>query len=134
MALSDAQKAELQALAKEKGVDPAALVAEAERIAGAPKDGKPPVPGAKPPGTSGGPPHAPGVPSPGVSAGPTFPCHLLPFVTVKELRASFLHQAESFPGDDQVASDWAKAHPGPDDDDDSTGSKTPPEDASGATK
>ena len=37
--------------------------------------------------------------------------YLLPFVTVKQVRRDFLGQTEPFQGDDEIASDWAVAHP-----------------------
>lgn len=92
--LTDIDKAKLAEFAKAEGLDPAKLVAAAERLeaGGATPGGGAPVPGGK-------------------ANEPKLYMYLLPFVTVAEVRRNFLGLTEPFPGDSKVASDWAREHP-----------------------
>lgn len=88
MPLTSKQRAALEAKAKEKGIDPAELIAEAEALSAPSTDAK-----TKPDAPSG--------------EQPKLFMYLLPFVTVKEVREVWLGLSDSFPGDNEVASAWA---------------------------
>lgn len=105
MPLTEQQRAALQAEAKKRGVDPNKLIAEAEGVV-AERDGKQPK----------GEPTAPGAGEP-----PKLFMYHLPFVRVREVRQVWLGLTESFPGDEEIASDWAAKHGGGSD-----GGETPP--------
>ena len=100
MPLTDKQRAALEAKAKENGVDPAKLIAEAEAMSGG-SDAS----GSK--ASSG-------------AEQPKLFMYLLPFVTVREVREVWLGLSESFPGDGEVASAWAAKQGG------NTGGQPPP--------
>lgn len=91
MPLSAEQKAKLQAEAARRGIDPAKLIAAAERAIDADSAG--------PEARSS----APGDP-------PKLFQYHLPFVTVREVRQKWLGLTESFPGDSAIASEWAAKH------------------------
>jgi hypothetical protein len=90
MALSQKDEARLREAAAAEGVDPEALIAAAQ----APGDGR------REDGTGTG----------GRNQQKLY-MYLLPFVTVAEVRQRFLGLNDSFPGDVEVASDWAREHP-----------------------
>lgn len=90
MALSEAQRAKLEAEARSRGLDPAKLIEAAEKRAG-----KTAGPDAEPSGADEPP--------------KLFQYHL-PFVTVKEVRSKWLGLSAPFAGDDEVASDWSARH------------------------
>jgi hypothetical protein len=97
MPLDQQQREALERAARENGVDPADLIKAAEEeIAGAePKsDGKPDAKGAS------------GEQSAGVEPPKLFQYHL-PFVRVREVRKVWLKLDEPFPGDDEIAAEWA---------------------------
>ena len=94
MPLSDKQRALAIEEAKRRGIDEAALIAEMERLADEKPDAKSDDAKGKPP--SGEPPKL-------------FMYHL-PFVRVREVRQVWLGLTESFPGDDEIASEWAAKH------------------------
>jgi hypothetical protein len=99
MPLTSKQRAALEAKAKERGVDSAKLIAEAESIS---QDSA----------TTGGKAAAPATDS-GADASAEKPklfMYLLPFVTVREVRGNWLGLNDSFPGDSSVASEWAAKH------------------------
>lgn len=110
MPLSDIDKAKLRQVATDEGVDPAELIAEAERIGGA-GNAAPDVDGANKAEPKGA--------EKGASQQPKLFMYLLPYVRVREVRQTFLGLTEAFPGDDEIASDWATAHP-------MNGAATPP--------
>jgi hypothetical protein len=91
--LTEQDRQKLQQVAATEGVDPAALVSAAEKLA----DGQ----------DAGG---MPGT-TPQSDQGPKLFMYLLPFVLVKEVRSKWLGLADAFPGDLSIASDWATAHP-----------------------
>lgn len=99
MPLSEEQKAELRAQAEAAGIDPARAIAAAESIAeaesarDAPDDEKPKS------AKAGAAPPAEELPK-------LFMYHL-PFVRVREVRQRWLGLTEAFPGDDEVAAQWA---------------------------
>ncbi len=102
MPLSQEQKDHLTAEAEKRGLDPAKLIAAAEdhlaqAVESQPKDSG----GAKAAKESGATPDQPKL----------FQYHL-PFVTVKEVRQHWLGLTDSFPGDSEVASEWAAKHGG----------------------
>lgn len=105
MPLTNKQRAAIEAKAKEAGVDPARLLAEAESIS----SGQSAAPDTK--GDS-----SRSVPS---TEQPKLFMYLLPFVTVREVREVWLGLSDSFPGDDEVASAWAAKQGG--------GGSTPPD-------
>lgn len=89
MPLTNQQRSALEAKAKEHGVDPQKLIAEAEAMMSAEptraeKTGDAPT-----------------------KEQPKLFMYLLPFVTVREVREVWLGLTDSFPGDNQVASAWA---------------------------
>lgn len=94
--LTEDQKNKLRTRAADSGVDPDALIAEAEKI------------------TSASDQTGNAAPSPG--SAPTDPPKLfqyhLPFVTVREVRQVWLGLTEAFPGDNRVAAEWAAEHGG----------------------
>jgi len=90
MPLSSKQRAALEAKAKEKGLDPAKLIAEAESMQSAAP--------AKSENSKD---------APASTEQPKLFMYLLPFVTVREVREVWLGLKESFPGDSEVASAWA---------------------------
>lgn len=103
MALTSQQRAALEAKAREHGVDSAKLIAEAESMLQG--DGK----------------------QTNASAGAEQPklfMYLLPFVTVREVRAVWLGLSDSFPGDSEIASAWAAKQGG-----NTSGGSTPPPEA-----
>ncbi len=87
MALNKEQRDALTAAATRKGVDPAALLAEAESL----QAGAPSSPGGK---------AAPGAEKPNLYM------YLLPFVTVNEVRTIWL-ELDAVTGGDQYAGEWA---------------------------
>jgi hypothetical protein len=91
MPLTSKQRAALEAKAKEHGVDPARLIAEAEALSD---------------------PAAPGTKQKSSGEQPKLYMYLLPFVRVREVREVWLGLGESFPGDEEVASEWAAKHGG----------------------
>ena len=91
MPLTSQQRAALEAKAKEVGVDPVKLIAEAEGLL-APKSAASPDSSTAPDATA---------------EKPKLFMYLLPFVTVKEVRENWLGLTESFAGDGEVASSWA---------------------------
>lgn len=96
MQLTDEQFAALDKAAQDEGVDPGELRAAAESLDnGAPgsRSGIPNSPAAHP-----------------QQQGKLF-MYLLPFVSVREVRQAFLGLTEPFDGDNEIASDWATAHP-----------------------
>lgn len=101
--LTEKQRAALEVKAKAAGVDPAKLIAEAERLAEAGDE----KPDAKPEGSKAAP----------SAEQPKLFMYLLPFVTVREVRQVWLGLDDSFPGDGEVASAWAAKQ----------GGSTPPE-------
>lgn len=106
MPLSPEQKDALTAEAKKRGIDPDKLIAAAEEhLANPPASGE-----QKAAASTGGTPDQPKL----------FQYHL-PFVTVGEVRRVWLGLTDSFPGDNEVASDWAAKHGGS-----SGGPTTPP--------
>lgn len=93
MALTNQQRSALEAEAKKRGIDPAKLIAEAERMSS---------------GDSSGPPAEVKSSGPGDPAEkPKLFMYLLPFVTVREVRENWLGLSDSFPGDSEIASAWA---------------------------
>lgn len=87
MPLTNNQRKALAAEARANGVDPADVIAEAERMSGAPgPSGRHEAPDDEPP--------------------KLFMYHL-PFVRVREVRQRWLGLTESFPGDDEIAAKWA---------------------------
>jgi hypothetical protein len=88
MALTNEQRSKLESEAKRRGVDPVALIREAESLS---------EPGAKPGATSGG-------------ELPKLFMYHLPFVRVREVRQRWLGLTEAFPGDESIASEWAAEH------------------------
>lgn len=91
MPLTDEQRAKLEAAAKERGLDPAALIREAEKIA--PRAGQDDDPGSDRDEQP--------------KEQPKLFMYLLPFVTVREVRQVWLGLKDSFPGDSEVAAAWA---------------------------
>lgn len=91
--LTSKQRVALEAKAKEAGVDPAKLIAEAEQLAGSGDE----TPDAKSKDSKSAP----------AAEQPKLFMYLLPFVTVREVREKWLGLTESFAGDDEVASSWA---------------------------
>ena len=89
--LTSQQRAALEAKAKETGVDPAKLIAEAENI-------------------SAGGQASSSVTQPADQ--PKLYMYLLPFVTVREVREKWLGLSDSFAGDSEVAAEWAMKHGG----------------------
>jgi hypothetical protein len=92
--LTSEQKTALQSEAVRRGLDPDALIKEAERLAteDEPKgDNKSNAPQGEQ---------------------PKLFMYLLPFVRVREVRQVWLGLTESFPGDDEVASAWAAKQAG----------------------
>lgn len=89
MALSSAQIAAIEAKARERGVDPERLKAAAERVSG--RTGAPKTNDDAP-------------------QRPSLSAFMLPFLTVREIRQAIGLDAP-FPGDPQIASDWAARHP-----------------------
>lgn len=89
MPLSSNQRAALEAKARERGVDPAKLIAEAESMLSADQSGSGNAQDAAP------------------AEQPKLFMYLLPFVTVREVRQVWLGLSDSFPGDGEVASAWA---------------------------
>lgn len=87
--LTDKQRGALEAKAKERGVDPAKLIAEAEAIMSGGKS------------VSTAPSDDPGAEKPKLFM------YLLPFVTVREVRERWLGLMDSFPGGEEIASAWA---------------------------
>jgi hypothetical protein len=102
MALTDKQRAALEAAAKERGLDAAKLVAAAEAEAGGSQET-----GAQKSGV------------PASAEKPKLFMYLLPFVTVREVRQIWLELDDSFAGDNEVAAAWAAKFA-------STGSGEPP--------
>lgn len=94
MPLSDEERSKLEAVARQRGIDLAKLIAAAEESRGAPPES------ANSTGTT--------------SAGekPKLFMYLLPFVTVREVRHNWLGLSDSFAGDSEVASAWAAKHGG----------------------
>ena len=92
--LTEKQRAALTAAAKEQGVNPVDLIEEAEALSG---DGGKPAEPDKPGTSSSGEP-------------PKLFMYHLPFVRVREVRQVWLGLTESFPGDDEIASEWAAKH------------------------
>ena len=92
MPISNDQRSRLAAAAQERGLDPAKLIAEAERQAA----GQPDAPGDKPKGDA-----------PTSAEKPKLFMYLLPFVTVREVRQNWLELTDSFPGDNMPAAEWA---------------------------
>ena len=86
MPLSAEQKQALEAEAKKRGIDPAKLIAVAEKTVGSPDQ-------------------KPGDATTGEK--PKLFMYLLPFVTVREVRQNWLGLSDSFAGDSEVASKWA---------------------------
>lgn len=107
MPLTEQQKSALEAEAKKHGIDPAELVAEAEAVLSK-RD-------SKQPGGKGD------APAPDAGELPKLFMYHLPFVRVREVRQIWLGLTESFPGDDEIASEWAAKHGGG-----SGGGETPP--------
>lgn len=104
MALTSQQRAALEAAAKERGIDPAKLIAEAEAMSGSDEtSAKESEPSSAEP--------------------PKLFMYLLPFVRVREVRKIWLKLEESFPGDDAVAAEWAAKFGG------GSGSDEPPPEA-----
>lgn len=95
MSLSDEDRAALEALAKEHGVDADALIAEAEKAAEEDEQG----PASK---------NADAAPSGGEEV-KLFQYHLS-FVTVRELRQKFLRLTEPFPDDGLPCVVWQMKH------------------------
>jgi len=89
MPLTNQQRAALEAKAKEHGVDPAKLIAEAESLISA-------SPARADKGKD-----APSAEQPKLFM------YLLPFVTVREVREVWLGLSDPFPGDREIASAWA---------------------------
>lgn len=83
----------LREVAAREGIDPERLIAVARRM----DDGF----GAQSTGEAGA----------GQANQPKLYMYLLPFVKVSEVRQVFLGLSEPFPGDNEVASDWAAKHP-----------------------
>lgn len=98
MALTEQQKAALEAEAARQGVDAEELIAEAEVIAGG-ADERP----AKDSATKG---------AVSSSEPPKLFQYHLAFVRVREVRKIWLGLEESFPGDDEIAAEWAAKHGG----------------------
>jgi hypothetical protein len=97
MPLDPQQREALERAARENGVDPADLIKAAEEeLAGAePKpDGKPTTKDAR-----GG--------EPASSEPPKLFQYHLPFVRVREVRKVWLKLDEPFPGDEEIAAEWA---------------------------
>lgn len=93
--LTDLEKQQLKAIAESEGVDADRLLEVAQGLRGEDAGGEDDAPA---PAAQG-------------DKGPKLFMYLLPFVKVGEVRAKFLGLDEPFPGDDQVASDWAREHP-----------------------
>lgn len=89
MQLNDKQRALLESEAKRRGVDPAALIREAEKISASRS--------VRSENTEDAP----------DKEQPKLFMYLLPFVRVREVRKIWLGLDESFPGDDEIASAWA---------------------------
>lgn len=98
MPLSQEQRAALERAAADNGVDPAALieVADAELAA---RDAPPNADAAAIAAEQAEPPKL-------------FQYHL-PFVRVREVRRVWLRLEEPFPGDDEIAAEWAAKFTGP---------------------
>ena len=86
MPLSPEQTKQLRAIAADEGVNAERLIAVAEGVSNEPPAGA-------------------------RTDDQKLFMYLLPFVRVKEVRSRWLGLTDAFPGDDQVASDWATAHP-----------------------
>jgi hypothetical protein len=95
MPLSNQQRAALEAEAKKRGIDPAKLIAEAERMSSSDSSGPPAE--VKPADSADAP----------TTEKPKLFMYLLPFVTVREVRENWLGLSDSFPGDNEIASAWA---------------------------
>lgn len=93
MPLTSKQRRALEAKAKEAGISPRDLIAEAEAMSG----GAP----TRSEESGDAPDKAPSAEQPKLFM------YLLPFVTVREVRSVWLGLTDSFPGDGQVASAWA---------------------------
>lgn len=94
--LTEDQKNKLRTRAADVGVDPDALIAEAEKIGYVSNQAGNATPLPK---------SAPADP-------PKLFQYHLPFVTVREVRQVWLGLTEAFPGDDRVAAEWAAEHGG----------------------
>lgn len=101
MQLDDNQRAKLKAYAAEKGLDEAKLIAAAEASDESPGEGQQAQGEQK---QNAGPPSS--------TEKPKLFMYLLPFVTVKEVRSIWLEIEDAFPGDSEVASEWASKHGG----------------------
>jgi hypothetical protein len=88
MALSPSDETILRAAAEREGVDADELIAAARDIGGKAAGG----------GQS-------------QSQGPKLYMYLLPYLRVSEVRQVFLGLTDQFPGDGEIASDWAAQHP-----------------------
>lgn len=93
MQLDDQQRARLREVATREGIDPEELIAAAES-----EDDERP--------TSAGEEAASGAAPANVEPPKLFQYHL-PFVRVREVRRVWLGLTEAFPGDDEIASEWA---------------------------
>jgi hypothetical protein len=98
MPLTDKQREALEAKAKERGIDPAKLIAEAESTLS---------------GSTASPKSRDAADA--TAEKPKLFMYLLPFVTVREVRENWLGLTDSFPGDGQVASTWAAKQGAPTD-------------------
>jgi len=90
--LTPDQRDRLKAEAEKRGIDPNALIAEAEKMSDdEPAETKPVKDGGASSSTEQ----------------PKLFMYLLPFVTVREVRQKWLGLTDSFAGDGEVASKWA---------------------------
>lgn len=108
--LTPEQRKQLSAAAIAAGKDPAKLLALADHMSGGATDaggsdvsgdGKTAKHGAKGDEKT----------NDGAPDKPKLFMYLLPYVKVREVRRVFLGLNEAFPGDDEIASDWASKHP-----------------------
>lgn len=90
--LTKANEQRLRDVAAREGIDPERLIAVARRM------------------DEGGDRQGPMPESRGEANAPKLYMYLLPFVKVSEVRQVFLGLSEPFPGDNEVASDWAAKH------------------------
>jgi hypothetical protein len=92
MPLSEEQRTKLAAAAKSRGVDPAALIREAEKLVSDSEKAKPPGASAK-------------------GDKPNLYLYHLPFVTVNEVRTIWL-DLDPVPGGDEYAAVWSTKQSG----------------------
>ena len=97
MPLNEEQEAKVRAYAQKNGLDEEKLVEEANKIQDS---------GAGQVAQEGSTPDNGGPPSSSTEKPKLFQYHL-PFVTVKEVRQNWLGLTDSFPGDNEVAAEWA---------------------------